>query len=128
VTEHDWVMNTTFSAPCMHSCFYDDEELNSTVLRRAKSDVEEVMSSVILPPSITDPILKEPKKKKAFALALHLKRQREREKQKHVGDRMVTEMIEEMLAKYILAIFELGEGRAVSCLLAISEKIHHQYF
>ena len=91
-TEHDRAMNTTFSAPCMHSCFYDDEEPNSTVLRRAKSDVEEVMSSVISPPSITDPILKEPKKKKAFALALHLKRQREREKQKRVGDRMATEL------------------------------------
>jgi len=89
----DRAMNTSISAPCMHSSFYDDEEPNSTVLRRAKSDVEEVTSSAISPASITDPIMKEPKKKKkAFALALHLKRQREREKQKRVGDRMATEL------------------------------------
>jgi len=36
---------------------------------------------------------------------------------------MEREMIEETLAKYVFAIFELGEGRAASCLLAISEKI-----
>ena len=35
---------------------------------------------------------------------------------------MVRETIEETLAKYALAIFELGEGRAASCTLAISEK------
>jgi len=28
---------------------------------------------------------------------------------------MEREMIEETLAKYVLAIFELGEGRAASC-------------
>jgi len=37
-------------------------------------------------------------------------------------------MIEETLAKYVFAIFELGEGRAASCLLAISEKIHSAIF
>jgi len=37
-------------------------------------------------------------------------------------------MIEETLAKYVLAIFELGEGRAASCLLAISEKIRNSSF
>jgi len=41
---------------------------------------------------------------------------------------MVREMIEEKLAKYVLAIFELGEGRAASCMLAISEKIQYSKF
>jgi len=36
---------------------------------------------------------------------------------------MERETMEEMLAKYAFAIFELGEGRAASCILAISEKI-----